>query len=161
MKYSSETDTRKHISNVSKYLLGVIQRLTFRIISHDKSKLGVAEKHVFDKYTPKLAKSTYGSDEYRKFLTEMKPALNHHYDNNKHHPEHWLRKKNSDFTGMVGLHDMTLVDIIEMLCDWKAATLRHDNGDILKSIEINQGRFGYGDELKSILVSTARYLDMV
>jgi hypothetical protein len=41
-----------------------------------------------------------------------------------------------------------------MLCDWKAATLRHDDGDIRRSIEINQERFGYSDELKQILINT-------
>ena len=31
---------------------------------------------------------TYGSDEYKACLTEMKPALDHHYAANRHHPEH-------------------------------------------------------------------------
>lgn len=37
----------------------------------------------------------------------------------------------------------------------KAATLRHNNGDLRKSIEMNQRRFGYSDELKQILLNTA------
>lgn len=54
---------------------------------------------------------------------------------------------------------MNLVDIIEMLCDWKAATLRHADGDIYKSIEINQKRFGYSDELKSIFINTIKCIE--
>ena len=159
MKYDSEAETRKHIKQVGDYLLGVIQRLTFCIMCHDKSKLSKEEKYIFDKFTPKLAKCTYGSDKYKEFLNEMKPALDHHYDNNKHHPEHHWRKHHADFTGKVGLNDMNLIEIIEMLCDWKAATLRHDDGDIYKSIELNQKRFYYSDEIKDILINTAKYMD--
>ena len=49
---------------------------------------------------------------------------------------------------------MNLLDVIEMLCDWLAATHRHAYGDIRKSIEINQKRFKYSDELKLILINT-------
>ena len=94
MKYSSEAETRKHIQKVGYYLLGVIQRLTFRITGHDESKLEEPEKSIFDKYTPKLADSTYGSKQYKKFLDEMKPALQVHYTKNRHHPEHHFIKNN-------------------------------------------------------------------
>ena len=53
---------------------------------------------------------------------------------------------------------MNLVDLIEMICDWKAASERHADGDIYKSIEINQKRFGYSDELKQILKNTIEIL---
>ncbi len=158
MKYDSEIETRKHIATVGKFLLSVVDCLTYRTEWHDYSKLSKEEKPIFDKFTPKLADSTYGSEQYKKYLEEMKPALDHHYDNNTHHPEHYFRKNHSNYTGMIGLNDMNLIDIIEMLCDWKAATLRHKDGDIFKSIEINQERFGYSNELKSIFINTAKYL---
>jgi len=50
---------------------------------------------------------------------------------------------------------MDLLDLVEMLCDWKAATERHKDGDLLRSIEQNQKRFLYSDELKQILINTA------
>lgn len=53
---------------------------------------------------------------------------------------------------------MTLIDLLEMLCDWKASSERHTDGDIYRSIEINQSRFGYSDELKTILKNTIDYL---
>jgi len=77
----------------------------------------------------------------------MKEALKHHYDFNRHHPEHFVN----------GIKDMTLIDLCEMLSDWKAASLRHNDGDINKSIEINQSRFGYSDELKQIFLNTIDY----
>jgi hypothetical protein len=56
------------------------------------------------------------------------------------------------------INGMDLLDIVEMLCDWKAATLRHADGDLRKSIEINQDRFGYSDQMKNILNNTAERL---
>lgn len=52
------------------------------------------------------------------------------------------------------VRSMSLLDLLEMLCDWKAATMRHADGDIRRSVEINQKRFGYSDELKRILLNT-------
>ena len=149
MKYNSEAETRKHIAQVGKYLLGVIQRLTFRIMFHDKSKLSKEEKPIFDKFTPKLKNATYGSKQYKKYLENMKPALNHHYAINRHHPEYFMKEDRYILNTHSALGCMNLIDIIEMLCDWKSATLRHKNGDIYKSIDINQKRFGYTNELRA------------
>lgn len=54
---------------------------------------------------------------------------------------------------------MDLIDLIEMICDWKASSMRHENGDIKKSIEINQKRFNYDDTLKQILLNTINFLE--
>ena len=142
--YDSAMDTIVHKQQVSKFIGKVINELYKRAIFHDDTKLYSHEKETFDEYTPKLKDSTYGSDEYKTFLAEMKPALDHHYLHNRHHPEYF----NNDMS------KMNLVDLLEMISDWQAATLRHDDGDIMKSIEINQKRFGYSDELKGILQST-------
>jgi len=54
-----------------------------------------------------------------------------------------------------GINGMTLIDVIEMFCDWKAASERHADGDILKSIEINGKRFNIDQQLKQIILNTA------
>jgi hypothetical protein len=138
-------ETLDHIRRVQKYLHRVAANLMERARVHDTSKLSEPEASVFAEFTPKLKNSTYGSDEYKQFLAAMKPALDHHYKNNRHHPEHWPN----------GIQDMSLVDLIEMFCDWKAATERHADGSLLKSIEMNKKRFGYGDELERIFLRTA------
>jgi hypothetical protein len=150
METDSRVATYQHIQIVQGLLSVVLTELTKRTIAHDQSKLASPEREVFDEYTPKLAGSTYGSDEYKRFLAGMKPALDHHYAVNSHHPEHYPD----------GIRGMSLVDLLEMLCDWKAATLRHNDGDIRKSIEINQQRFGYSDELKQILLNTLPLIDI-
>ena len=141
-------ETYKHIHNVAKNLNIIIKQLIDRAESHDISKLNTPEAEIFEEYTSKLAGTTYGSDEYKKYLKEMKVALDHHYAVNFHHPEHFTQNPNG------GIKGMNLVDIIEMLCDWKAATMRHNDGDIYKSIEQNQKRFGYSDDLKQIFINT-------
>ena len=114
--------------------------------NHDASKLSDPEVEIFTIFTPKLKGSTYGSDEYDGFLKEMKVALDHHYKGNSHHPEYYGKK---------GINGMDLVDLVEMMCDWKAATMRHDDGDINKSLEINKKRFKIDDQLQEILQNTA------
>jgi hypothetical protein len=126
----------------------VVFQLIKRALFHDRTKLQKEEKAGFDEYTPKLAGATYGSEEYKKFLEELKTYLNHHYAKNRHHPEHFD----------TGIKGMNLIDILEMFCDWYAATKRHNDGDIIKSITINQGRFGYSDDLKVIFMNTYRDL---
>jgi hypothetical protein len=59
-----------------------------------------------------------------------------------------------------GIRGMSLLGLLECLLDWKAATLRHADGDLLRSIEINQKRFGYSDELKQILLNTVAELGL-
>lgn len=142
--YDSTSDTLNHMSLVCKLLGEVIRSLQFRQITHDSTKLDAPEKPIFDEYTPKLQQTTFGSQEYTQNLHEMQVALDHHYKFNAHHPEHFGN----------GIFGMTLVDLIEMICDWKAASMRHADGDIHRSIDINQKRFGYSDELKLILFNT-------
>ena len=138
-------ETQEHISNVGRFMSEIIAELVLRASKHDMSKLGDETEHnIFLEYTAKLKTTTYGSPEYSRYLQEMKEGLKHHYSNNLHHPEH-----NVD-----GIRGMSLVDLIEMICDWKAATMRHNDGNIILSIEKNQERFGYSDELKQIFLNT-------
>lgn len=139
--------TKKHIINVGDKLQSFSDRLKYRASIHDQSKLEEPEASVFEDYTHRLAGMTYGSDEYQQCLEEMKPAcLNHHYENNPHHPEHFEN----------GVDDMDLVDLVEMFCDWKAATERHDDGDINKSIIYNTERFNLSPQLVRILQNSVK-----
>lgn len=144
-----QVETIKHIEKVRHYIKIFTDALTNRGIRHDASKLESPELEVFTEVTPRLAALTYGSEEYDASLKEIQVALTHHYALNRHHPEHFTR----------GIEDMTLIDIMEMLCDWKAASLRQHDGNLLKSIELNAQRFGYDDQLKKIFINTAKLID--
>lgn len=144
-----QVETQKHIEAVRKYIRFMIDKIDMRGVKHDASKLESPEVEVFAEYTPKLNNTTFGSDEYYHNLEQMKGALDHHYASNRHHPEHFVN----------GINDMTLIDILEMFCDWKASTLRHNDGNLLKSIETNAERFNMEGQLKQILINTARMID--
>jgi len=147
-KYDSKVDTLLHIKRVAELLTNAATELIKRANVHDNSKLESPEKELFDEYTPKLKDSTYGSEEYKGFLKELKVALDHHYAFNSHHPEHYE----------MGIDEMDLFDVIEMFFDWKAATERHADGDIYKSIDINKDRFSMSTQLAEIFHNTARKL---
>lgn len=139
-------ETLKHIKRVAEVLSLFVTDLINRGNNHDLSKLQDPELSLFTEHTQRLSKIEYGSDEYKASLEALKPALEHHYARNRHHPEH---HKN-------GVNDMTLLDLIEMFCDWKAASERQNNGNILKSIEVNGKRFNMSEQLIKIFENTAR-----
>lgn len=139
-------ETHKHVRKVQKYLNTFIADLIHRGERHDDSKFEDPELSIFAENTHKLGQTQYGSDEYKKLLEEVKPAITHHYSKNRHHPEHWPN----------GIEDMTLVDLLEMLADWKAATERNKDGNIRKSIEINSIKFKMTPQLRTIFENTVR-----
>lgn len=146
--YNSEKETMKHIDRVKELISSFCDEMVKRADLHDKSKLEEIEKPYFDKYTPLLFKSKYGTPEYMKMLDEINFALVHHYETNSHHPQHY---KN-------GIDDMTLFDIIEMFFDWKASSERHEDGDIYFSIKSNKDRFKMSEQLTNIFNNTAKNL---
>lgn len=147
--YDSTADTLLHIKRVNQLLTEAASELIRRANVHDNSKLESPEKELFDEFTPKLKGTTYGSEEYKEYLKELKVALDHHYKNNTHHPEHYEN----------GVNGFDLFDLIEMFFDWKAATERHADGDIMKSININKERFGIDEQICDIFKNTVtRYL---
>ena len=137
-------ETYKHVKLVSKNINIFIKELLTRAENHDSSKFEEPELSVYAKFTSELAKTEYSSKEYKELLEKVRPAIEHHYANNFHHPENW---KN-------GIDDMDLLDILEMLADWKAATMRMKSGNIKKSIEINAERFNINPQLKRVLENT-------
>lgn len=148
LEYDSTIDTCLHIERVRIYLREYMADLSLRAANHDRSKLGSPEKEYFDKYTPRLAKLTYGTPEYTQNIQDLKPALEHHYKVNDHHPQFHEN----------GINGMNLLSLVEMFADWKAAGERGKDGNIYKSIEINAERYGISKQLKQILINTAKYL---
>lgn len=171
MSYDSRPETQKHINqvitegvkftsrlrclahNLPNPVLDVLDKFITvfqkQIAKHDASKLVSPEKDAWDVFTPMLAGMEYNSKEYKECLKKLKPTLDHHYGNNSHHPEHY---KN-------GINDMNLFDLIEMFCDWKAAVRRNKNGNLQKSIDINEERFKMDKFLADIFRNTANDSD--
>ncbi len=139
-------ETLQHIARVQHFLNIFIADLIHRGEIHDASKLIEPELSGFAANTGKLALVEFGSPEYKLLLDDLKPTIDHHYANNRHHPQHWK----------YGVNDMTLLDLLEMLADWRAAGERNKAGNIRKSIEINAAKYEMSPQLVRIFENTVR-----
>jgi hypothetical protein len=143
--YDSTVDTNAHIVKVQ-YIMSkiIISELLSRSVEHDQSKLSSPEKETYDKFIPLLQKVKYGTPEYNELKDEMaKTGTGHHYEVNRHHPEHFEN----------GIKDMTLIDVLEMFVDWFSASLRSDTG-FEKGLTMNKDRYSISDDLYQIFVNT-------
>jgi len=136
--------TTKHKIIVFYYLLIFCIKLLYRGMVHDLSKYSLYETKYFAEVISLLRGCSYGSVVYKESLHYIKPAIEHHYKKSKHHPEHWEN----------GINDMSLLDIVEMVYDWKAATKRHNDGNIERSLNINKSRFNLSDDISDVLKNT-------
>ncbi len=145
MKYDSKADTLRHIQRVSELLHDAADELLKRAKEHDRSKLESPEKELFDKFVPKLQNTTLGSVAYNELKQKMGVALEHHYAENSHHPQHYEN----------GVNGFDLFDLIEMFFDWKAASERQRNGDVFKSLKISKEQGIISEQVFDILQNTA------
>lgn len=179
VKHDSRPDTLDHINRVQNHLFMVVDNLKARALRHDASKLESPEREAFDSLGDNLKGLTYGSPEYKEQLRKIKPAIEHHYSLHSHHPEHFERvfclSCGTEYTRVTavaectacgsrnfgvkgGFSSMTLLDLIEMLADWKAAGERHADGSLPDSLVKNRERFKISPELFQILKATATEL---
>jgi hypothetical protein len=142
-QYDSRADILAHILAVRDRLDVFATALARRGSAHDASKFSDAEKPAFDEITPLLSGVTYGSPEYQALEERVRPALEHHYQHNSHHPEYY---------GNLGIAGMDLFDVVEMVCDWIASVAGRSGGGL--NLDFNVRRFGIDGQLASILANT-------
>lgn len=144
-----ENDTIEHIRIVNSLGELFCNILKKRLSEHDLSKLNnKEEKEAFESVLNDAKEEEYGTDAYFAIQNRLKKAVDLHYQNNSHHPEHFID----------GIHGMNLIDLTEMFLDWAAATERHKNDNIHKSIDYNKERFDLPDALVNIFHNTANDL---
>jgi hypothetical protein len=144
--YDCTEDVTKHRKQVEWWMNGFAQVLIGRSKYHDASKLEAPEKQIFDVFTPRLKTLVFGSEEYKAALAEMGAGLKHHYEGNRHHPEHYPD----------GISGMTLHDVVEMLCDWMTAAGAKGNP---VDLEMLGKRFDICPQLLQIFENTLREED--
>lgn len=147
----TKEETLEHIRKTALYINIIRDILKSRAENHDHTKLESPEIDYFVNQDSKALDIKYGTEEYQKSLDELKPALDHHYAKNRHHPQHYPN----------GIKGMNLVDLCEMLCDWKSSSDRYKEGNILKSIEVNTERFNISEDLASVLRNTAELFELI
>ena len=131
------------------YLSWFCAKLMWRALTHDLSKLRPIEVRGFIQVIDKFKTTEYGTPEYKALLDQIQPSLDAHYEVNRHHPEYHRQY-------LSGVEGMSLVDIVEMLCDWQASVRRTKNGDIQESIFHNKRRHKIEEQLACVLRNSVR-----
>ena len=137
--------TLLHIGRVAELLNKFSRDLMERGASHDYSKFAPVEMDALTEMQRLIdaeGQAPYGSPEYDRRTALLAPMLAHHYANNSHHPQHYES----------GVSGMTLIDLVEMLADWKAASERGEESSIGLSHSVH--RFQIDPQLAQILRNT-------
>ncbi len=141
--YDSRADTLAHIHRVRDHIDMFVAEMLARGRVHDASKLDEPEKSGFDEIIPLLAGVAYGTPDYEAAVERARPALEHHYRRNSHHPEHY---------GPAGMAGMDLFDLVEMVCDWMAAAERNPDDGV--KLAYNVRLFGIEPQLARVITNT-------
>ena len=128
---ATNAQTLEHIQNVRNLINLAVRELLHRAEIHDVSKLGDLERQTFVEFTPKLKNSTYGSDEYKGYLRDMRPALENHYKCNRHHPE-WLRANEEQWRPILGYEGHYEVNNFGDVRSLSRVVKRGTTGDVTK-----------------------------
>lgn len=146
----TQEDSMNHVSKVRAYVALMAQLLDQRALEHDASKFVEPEASGYERLHEELTPIAYGTSEYRKKMAEFDWLLYHHYAANDHHPEH----------SPLGVAGMSLLSLLEMMADWKAASERPQSRSPF-SLEWNIERFAIEPQLASVLRNTARELGWI
>ena len=147
----TEEYIKGHISRVRKHINIFVQLLLKRAINHDKSKLEEPELSWW-KEMDKEPRYPYGSEEYKQKIKRWDKVFKHHYKYNRHHPEHYE----------YGVSEMTLVDIVEMMCDWLGYKDTITISEALKVCDEQMRRYNIPDGIRQIIFNTLlRYYSLM
>lgn len=147
----TEEYIKGHISRVRRYISTFIQLLIRRAENHDKSKLEEPELSWW-KEMDKEPRYPYGSEEYKQKIKRWNKVFKHHYQYNRHHPEHYE----------YGVSEMTLIDIVEMMCDWLGYKDTTTVTEALKVCDEQMARYDISEELRQIIFNTLlRYYSLM
>ena len=135
---NTQKEIQAHIENVRLNLAAFCEDLQKRAAVHDDSKLSEAELPIYEAVdaTPREA---FGTPAYYERLGRLKPALDNHYRENDHHPEHYEN----------GVSEMNLAALVEMFCDWRASSQ-----DMEKSVNHCCDRFDIPLMLRQIFLNS-------
>ena len=139
-------DLVDHKQRVASHMQSLANDLFRRATIHDNSKFSPEEFEAYEEAFPNLAKYAYGTPELRAELHKIKPAIEHHFKVNDHHPEYHEQ----------GVNEMNLVQLLEMLCDWMAASERSQT-NFLQGLEMNKERFHIDDQLFEVIKNTVKW----
>ena len=124
-----------HRAFVSSYLHRLADATNVRAVEHDLSKLTTGEFDGFVAINRVAREHPYGSEEYKASL-KNNDVIDLHFSGNRHHPEFYEN----------GVAGMGLLDIIEMVCDWRAATEVYGTTSFQDVLQVQIDRFDLTEE---------------
>lgn len=138
----------RHIELVKKSIFSFSRQLEERAHVHDLSKFKEDEFSGFMEINQIARQYPYGSQEYKDSIKNNQ-AVSLHYSRNSHHPEFHP----------IGIDEMGLLDLIEMVCDWKAASETYGQTSFKESLEKSIDRFKPGIEQEYVIRLIAKELE--
>lgn len=135
-----------HIRGVQTWMRHVIMLWTNRMVFHDQSKYSSPELPLIHQKA-RLDSIPLNTPEYHEALTQIRGAVQAHYECNTHHPEHYAN----------GVAGMSLLDLMEMICDWRVAA-EMNGTDLAVSFDKCVERFDIPQELRTVLLNTYKEL---
>lgn len=142
------TDTLVHMKEVAALLSQAEADLRQRGVVHDLTKLQEPEFTAFVSNTPHFKQANYGTPEYAACVERIRPAIEHHHQNNRHHTAFHPN----------GVADMNLMDIIEMVADWRAAARRSPDLSFKEALPRAFKKYGIDETLQKLILNTIEYL---
>lgn len=140
---------KQHKDGVKDYLSFIVNLLASRALTHDNSK-NSNEEYKYFKMANSVNRNQFKT--YEEYLNYIKPTLDkgleHHYNVNRHHPEYFDN----------GIDDMNLIDILEMIVDWKVSIEQNDK-ELYEEIDYNFKKYNVSEQLKKIILNTYKYID--
>lgn len=164
LKQGKEVEYKKyintHINNVQK--AWILMKGNSNILNYinevSNNKVTI---DIIDSFIDKHDLSKYSEDEFdayrRKYFpidkieedeseADYKLALQHHYDNNRHHWNYWAERKL--------INEMPLECVVEMLCDYIAMSMQY-GGTALEYYEKNKDKIDIGEKQKQWFIDIA------
>ena len=137
----------RHIMTVQLILRTLAREMLNRADAHDLSKLGPDEFGGMIAIDRIADKCGLNSPEYMAALSGG--AIQLHVSRHSHHPEYHVS----------GVQNMSLLDIVEMVCDWKAANVLRGHPEWNESVRMMSERLGLSSEQIYLINLIASELD--
>ena len=135
-----------HKKKVKDRMLFLAKEIIKRAEEHDNSKLKAPEINWLIEMD-KEPKVEYGTPEYFEKMKRWDKFFKHHYKNNSHHPDHYVQ----------GVYGMTIVDLVEMMCDVVSYIEELHVCQTSKIIKEQKERFDIDEGIAQILINTLNY----
>lgn len=130
----------RHRDYVRAALTRVVNELEQRAIVHDASKMMDDEFSGFARINAAARVHKFGSPEYKEGMDRERETIDLHFSRNSHHPEHpaYTPVDLDDTSANTYEHQLTFLDVIEMVCDWHGARKGYNDSRSWKeSVKLN------------------------